>query len=90
MTIDEFAALPQSQRKYYLKYAGTDGSVNWGSRSVTSIEKVGREKLAELLKEKVLDYKNNSRLWVLQSESKGEKEIVPYYDENGTVTVAEN
>ena len=90
MTIDEFAALPQSQRKYYLKYAGTDASVNWGSRSVTSIEKVGREKLAELLKEKVLDYKNNSRPWILQSESKGEKEIVSYYDETGTIAMAEN
>lgn len=90
MTIDEFAALPQSQRKYYLKYAGTDGSVNWGSRSVTSIEKIGREKLAKLLKNKVLDYKNNHRPWVLQSESKGEKENITYYDKNGTVTVAEN
>ncbi len=90
MTIDEFAALPQSQRKYYLKYAGTDGSVNWGSRSVTSIEKIGREKLSELLKEKVLDYKNNSRPWVLQAESKGKKEILSYYEETGTIAKAEN
>lgn len=90
MTIDEFAALPQSQRKYYLKYAGTDGSVNWGSRSVTSIEKVGREKLAELLKEKVLDYKNNSRPWILQSESIGEKERVQYYGESGEIDIGEN
>ena len=90
MTIDEFAMLPQSQRKYYLKYAGTDGSINWGSRSVTSIEKVGREKLAELLKEKVLDYINNSRPWVLQAESKGEKERVSYYNESCIVTIAEN
>lgn len=90
MTIDEFAALPQSQRKYYLKYAGTDGSVNWGSRSVTSIEKIGRDKLAELLKEKVLDYKNNSRPWVLQTESKGEKESVSYYDKSGRITMEEN
>ena len=90
LTIDEFAALPQSQRKYYLKYAGTDGSVNWGSRSVTSIEKIGREKLAELLKEKVSDFKNNSRPWVLQSESKGEKESVSYYDKSGSIRTDEN
>lgn len=90
MTIDEFAALPQSQRKYYLKYAGTDGSVNWGSRSVTSIEKIGKEKLTELLKEKVLDYRNNGSPWILQSESKGEKENVSYYNETGTVVTADN
>ena len=90
MAIDEFAALPQSQRKYYLKYAGTDGSINWGSRSVTSIEKIGKDKLAELLKEKVFDYKNNNRPWILQAESKGEKETVQYYNEDGTVSIAEN
>ena len=90
ITIDEFAALPQSQRKYYLKYAGTDGSVNWGSRSVTSIEKIGREKLSELLKEKVLDYKNNCRPWILQSESIGGKERVQYYDESGEINIGEN
>ncbi|MGN1372729.1 MAG: hypothetical protein ACI4VK_01625 [Candidatus Coproplasma sp.] len=90
MTIDQFAALPQSQRRYYLKYAGTDGSVNWGSRSVTSVERIGSDKLAELLKEKVLDYQNNNRPWVLQAESKGGKETVTYYNEKGSETIAEN
>ncbi len=90
MTIDEFAALPQSRRKYYLKYAGTDGSINWGSRSVTSIEKIGREKLSELLKEKVLAYKKNRSPWILQAESKGEKISVSYYDKSGKINLTDN
>ena len=80
VTIEEFASLPQSQRNYYLKYAGTDASINWGSRSVTSIEKLGREKLIELLYEKIEDFKINNRPWILQYESKGSKDNVTYYD----------
>ena len=68
--------------KYYLKYAGTDASINWGSRAVTSIEKIGREKLIELLREKINDYRNNRHPWILQSESKGNKEDVAFFDSN--------
>ena len=80
ISIENFASLPQSQRKYYLKYAGTDASFNWGSRSVTSIERIGHNALLELLYEKINDYKNNGRPWILQAESKGKKEIIKYYN----------
>lgn len=90
LSIEEFASLPQHSRKYYLKYAGTDGANNWGSRSVTSIEKIGREKLAALLKEKVDDYINNSRPWILQAESKGEKEDVSFFDSKTKTVFAES
>ncbi len=82
LSIEEFASLPQGQRKYYLKYAGTDASINWGSRAVTSIEKIGREKLIELLREKINDYRNNRHPWILQLESKGGKEDVMFFDVN--------
>lgn len=90
LTISDFADLPQSRRKYYLKYAGTDGSINWGSRAVTSIEKIGKDKLTKLLHEKVIDYQINHRIWILQAESKGEKKNVTYYNEFGEQIEKEN
>jgi hypothetical protein len=48
--IDEFARLPRSSRRFYLKYAGTDVTINWGSRAVFSLERMSQRECAERLR----------------------------------------
>ncbi len=44
ISIEEFSDLPPSQRDYYLKYAGADGTINWGSKSVYNLGKINKRK----------------------------------------------
>lgn len=81
ITIDEFSKRPQSQRRYYLKYAGTDVSINWGSRAVQRLSNLGSHKCLELLMKCVLDFKYG-KIWMLQKEI-SEKQDVFYTDRSG-------
>lgn len=72
--IDEFSKRPQSQRRYYLKYAGTDVSINWGSRTVQRLSNLGSSKCLELLNQCVLDYERG-KIWMLQKEVSEERKV---------------
>src|SRR5207237_6112116 len=51
LTIAQFSALPRSRRAFFLKYAGSDVSRNWGSQSVFHLAKLSREVCESTLSE---------------------------------------
>lgn len=83
LTIEEFSALPQSQRCYYIKYAGSNVSINWGSRSVERLSNLGSQKCFELLKRCQTDY-ISGKIWLIQKEVK-EKNTITYKERDGVI-----
>lgn len=67
VTIDEFAQLPRSRRSYYLKYAGSDVSLNWGSRAVYRLSNISGDSCRDLLKQCMAGYKKG-QIWLIQEE----------------------
>lgn len=64
ITIDEFIRLPESQRHYYLKYAGPNTNLNWGSRSVYRLNK--RDSLLMLRNADKLA--QSGQVWIVQKD----------------------
>lgn len=83
ITIDDFAALPRSQRRYYLKYAGADVALNWGSRAVYRLSNDGHTACRTRLRQAVDDF-TKGRPWVVQAEE-ASKEVVTYFPREGGV-----
>lgn len=73
-SIEEFSKRPQSLRCYYLKYAGSDVSINWGSKAVTRLSNIGSEKCSSILK-KCIDDGKKGKIWLLQKEHNEKKEV---------------
>ena len=65
VTLDDFCRIPRPQRNYYLKYAGTDIALNWGSKTVYSASTLSNAQCRELLDTIVQD-SQRGRCWVLQ------------------------
>jgi hypothetical protein len=76
--IQDFIKRPRARRRYFLKYAGCDVSVNWGSRSVF---RLNDNKAGALLRMATDDAKRG-RFWLIQPEI-SEKEQISYFDKNG-------
>lgn len=83
-TIREFSQRPQSQRKYYLKYAGVDVSINWGSKAVTRLSNIGKDKCEVLLNKCVMDSKKG-KIWLLQKEETEQNEVT-FWNKKGKIT----
>jgi hypothetical protein len=75
VTIEEFVKRPPAQRRYYLKYAGCDVEINWGSRAVYRLRDGD---ISELMSKAVEDSKRD-RFWLIQCES-SEKDTVVYFE----------
>jgi hypothetical protein len=75
VTITEFLKRPPSRRRYFLKYGGSDVSINWGSRAVF---RLNDGKAETHMKHAVADARRN-RFWLIQPEI-SEKEHVEYFD----------
>lgn len=82
-TIAEFSHRPQSKRKYYLKYAGTDVSINWGSKAVTRLSNIGKDKCEEILNKCVADSRRG-KIWMLQKEEAEHKNI-SFWNKRGEI-----
>ena len=67
ITIEEFARWPRSHRSYYLKYAGTDVALNWGSKAVYRLSNMSSADCLEFLHRCVSRYKKG-HIWLLQKE----------------------
>lgn len=74
-SIEEFSKRPQSLRGYYLKYAGSDVSINWGSKAVTRLSNIGSEKCLLILK-KCIEEGKKGKIWLIQKEYNEKKEVV--------------
>jgi len=74
-SVKQFLGRSPKDRRYYLKYAGSDTSLNWGSRAVYALH--GSDS-AELIERALHDVKRN-RPWVIQP-SIGRKADVDFFD----------
>jgi len=84
--IDRFCALPRRQRNFYLKYAGSDVTRNWGSRSVFHLGKLSQPACRALLTEAAGGYVSGER-WIVQREQSSRMEL-PYLTRAGESDVA--
>lgn len=64
VTLRELADRPKSKRRYFLKYAGSDVSVNWGGRGVFRLSDKGLKRHLET----VIDDYSKRRYWVIQPD----------------------
>ena len=81
VTLDEFAEIPRPQRNYFLKYAGTDISINWGSKSVFLASTLSNPQCRELLNTIFQDTQRGRR-WILQ-EAFEHRELVSALSREG-------
>ena len=81
ITIDDFSKQSRSKRRYYLKYAGTDVSINWGSRAVERLSNLSSTKCFELLQQCVLEY-GRGKIWMIQKEISEEQQVT-YVNRSG-------
>jgi len=80
VSIEEFLARPPSGRCYFLKYAGCDVGLNWGSRAVYRLtERDAPERLR-----RAADDSDRDAFWLIQPEI-AEKDMVTYVDRDGRV-----
>lgn len=71
ITIEDFVQLPESQRHYYLKYAGPNTNFNWGSRSVYRLNK---KSSFEALR-KAGELSQRGQIWIIQSDVTTDSDI---------------
>lgn len=67
LAVEEFSRLTRSHRNYYLKYAGADVSINWGSKAVFRLSNFGQDECRERLRGAVQDF-TAGRPWIIQQE----------------------
>ncbi|HEX5223164.1 MAG TPA: hypothetical protein VFZ59_26635 [Verrucomicrobiae bacterium] len=65
VTLEEFSEIPRLQRNYFLKYAGTDIAINWGSKTVFHASTLSNTQCRDLLATIRSDTARGRR-WVLQ------------------------
>jgi hypothetical protein len=74
VTLEQFAALSRSKRKYFLKYAGADVARNWGSRAVFRLDTESRDKCLTRLCAAVEHYRMGER-WIVQCDCPRDENI---------------
>jgi hypothetical protein len=74
MSIENFSRLPRSQRSYYLKYAGANVALNWGSKAVYRLHNMGSGACLDFLRQCLSGYERGA-IWLLQKEETQDDEI---------------
>ena len=64
ISIDNFIALPSSQRRYYLKYGGPDTNKNWGSKSIYRLNRSDCQILLNMARE----LSTKGEIWLIQKD----------------------
>ena len=85
MTIENFSRLPRSQRSYYLKYAGSNVAINWGSKAVFRMNNMSGDSCYKLLKNCLSQYENG-QIWLLQEAVAQNDNITILSRDNTTIT----
>jgi hypothetical protein len=86
VTVKQFADLPRSARSYFLKYAGSDVSRNWGSRAVFHLGKMSGATCEATLK-KALELFDRGERWIIQKET-GRREDISFYSRERQVVMS--
>ena len=87
VTLDQFASIPSRRRTWYLKYAGTDIGINWGSKAVHLASTLSQVKCREMLDAIVAD-RARGRYWIAQRAVR-ELEPMEVIERNGTLRQTE-
>ena len=74
ITVEEFSGWPRSQRAYYLKYAGSDWTLNYGSRAVYRLSHMSGAACLDFLQQCLSRYAEG-HIWLLQQEQTQDDEI---------------
>jgi|GEM_PF-838278 hypothetical protein len=81
MTLEAFAGLNRSKRNCFIKYAGSDIGINWGSKSVYLASHLSRPQIDSLAK-RIQEDNRRGRLWIVQ-EALAHCEPVRFVCRNG-------
>ncbi len=65
ITIDKFIDLPRKKRNYYIKYAGSDLALNWGSKGVFYAGSLSKSKAKEIFDKISKDFALK-KYWIIQ------------------------
>ncbi|MDR1002322.1 MAG: hypothetical protein LBL82_03510 [Oscillospiraceae bacterium] len=82
VSISEFAKLPRKKRCYYLKYAGSKVSSNWGGQAVYRLSNLSSENCLALFN-KCLERYDGGEIWLIQKEDTKD-DTISYYDLDST------
>ena len=86
INFENFSKMSRSTRNYYLKYAGSDVSINWGSRAVYRLSNCNSEDCLTYLTNALRDFTVFGRCWILQKEEKCYHEISWIKTDNSIIT----
>jgi hypothetical protein len=81
--LEGFCQRPQGERRYYVKYAGTDISANWGSKSVFLASSFSRDRCRELMESVVAD-RDRRRYWIMQEAVRHSEPVTALDPAGGT------
>jgi hypothetical protein len=81
VTIEQYINMTMRQRNYYVKYAGTDPALNWGSRAVYYTGSLSRPACREMFERILQDHRHGHR-WIIQ-EARKWPETVSAVDRSG-------
>lgn len=73
--LESFEKLPETQRKYFAKYAGVDVNGNWGSRKVFRLADHGYKKTLQMIRAEL----KLGRPWIIQPDHSG-AETISYFN----------
>ncbi|MEA1969191.1 MAG: hypothetical protein U9N77_13370 [Thermodesulfobacteriota bacterium] len=74
VSLEDFMKLPRNQRNYYIKYAGSDLDLNWGSKGVFFAATLSQKKGQEIFKKITRDFQNK-KYWIIQNGYSQKEEI---------------
>ena len=83
ITIEEFCRWPRSRRSYYLKLAGFNTELNWGSKAVYRLSNMSSDACHNFLQQCLSGYERG-QVWLLQKEEVQDDEIT-FFARDGTV-----
>ena len=85
LSIEAFCLWPRSRRSYYLKYAGADWTLNFGSKAVFRLSNMSGSACLDLLRRCLSQYERGC-IWLLQQEETQDDEI-EYLTRDGQVHI---
>jgi hypothetical protein len=86
LTLEQFASGKRDERRWFLKYAGSDVSINWGSRAVYTLDNVGQSACLQKLQEAALRGRNG-QVWIVQPQEQND-DVVEFIEPNGASPTA--
>lgn len=86
ISLEAFASQPRTQRRWFLKYAGSDTFINWGSRAVFTLDNCGKEACFRRLSDAASGF-HRGKVWIVQP-SETMHDIVQYVTRDGRVQSA--